>query len=101
MKLNVYTVYDVASGIHQRPLFATADGEIMRSFADIAMDAEHPIGQHPEDYTLIRIGTFDDATGELFPEKHTKLLTGQQVVTASRQVPPDDVTHAVQPGQEE
>lgn len=94
MKMNIYTIYDVASGAHLRPLFCQADGEAMRVFSDHALDAENPIGKHPEDYTLIRIGHWDDNTAEIFPEKHTKLLTGLAVVSQSRQIEPAQLKEA-------
>ncbi len=91
MKLNAYTIYDVASGVYTRPFFTGSDGEATRSFKDIATDAEHPIGQHPEDYTLYRNGTYNDNTGKLVSEELEKLMTGLQCVTAARQINQDNI----------
>ena len=49
MKLNAYTIYDVASGVYMRPFFSQADGQAIRGFKDIATDADHEVGKHPED----------------------------------------------------
>ena len=84
MKLNAYTIYDTASATYLRPFFTNADGQAMRSFKDIATDADHDIGKHPEDYTLFRIGTFDDNTGKLATEQLSKLLTGLECVAMDR-----------------
>ena len=65
MKLNAYTIYDVASGVYMRPFFSQADGQAIRGFKDIATDADHEIGKHPEDYKLFRIGAFNDNTGKM------------------------------------
>ena len=60
-----YSVFDSASDTYDRPFFAQSDGQAMRSFGDIAVNAEHPIGQHPADYTLFRVGSWDDNEGKL------------------------------------
>nr|UXQ88119.1 MAG: nonstructural protein [Microvirus sp.] len=84
MKLNAYTIYDVASGVYMRPFFSQADGQAIRGFKDIATDAEHEIGKHPEDYTLYRIGSFNDTSGKMEGENLEKLSTGLQCVHKDR-----------------
>ena len=79
MKLNAYTIYDVAAGIYSRPYFAQADGAATRGFADLINDPKHPIGQHPEDYTLFRVGDFNERTGTLRGEGLEKLATGLEL----------------------
>ena len=82
MKLNAYTIYDVASGVYMRPFFTQADGQATRSFCDIANDENHEIGKHPGDYTLYRIGNFNEREGTLEGTQLTKLLTGPEALTA-------------------
>jgi len=84
MKLNAYTIYDVASGVYMRPFFSQADGQAVRGFKDIATDADHEVGKHPEDYTLYRIGTFNDTTGKIAGEDLEKLATGLECVSLDR-----------------
>jgi hypothetical protein len=84
MRLNVYTIFDVASGAYMRPFFLQSDGQAMRAFTDIATDAEHDVGAHPEDYSLFRIGTYDDNRGQLVPEDPECLATALEVVASSR-----------------
>ena len=91
MKLNAYTIYDVASGVYMRPFFSQADGQAVRGFKDIACDADHEIGKHPEDYTLYRIGAFNDTTGKMEGEELEKLATALEMVTSSRQVNQDNI----------
>ncbi len=88
MKLNAYTIYDVASGTYMRPYFSTADGEAMRGFKDIATDATHSVGKHPEDYTLYRVGSFNDTTGQMAGEELEKLTTGLECVAQDRNIQP-------------
>ena len=91
MKLNAYTIYDVASGVYMRPFFSQADGQAIRGFKDIACDADHEIGKHPEDYTLYRIGAFNDTTGKMEGEELEKLATALEMVSNSRQVNQDNI----------
>ena len=91
MKLNAYTIYDVASGVYLRPFFSQADGQAIRGFKDIATDADHEIGKHPEDYTLFRIGSFNDNTGKMEGENPEKLATALELVAQSRQVNQDNI----------
>lgn len=72
MKLLIYSVYDSKAKTFSQPFFSNAAGSALRSFQDIANDKNHPIGAHPEDYTLFEIGEFDDSIGTPIPyEKHT------------------------------
>ncbi len=84
MKFNVYSIYDTASGLYSRPFFTQSDGEAVRSFQDIATDETHPVGKHPEDYSLFRIGLFDDGCGLLTNEQNDCLVTGVEMVAAVR-----------------
>ncbi len=84
MKLNAYTIYDVASGVYMRPFFSQADGQATRGFKDIATDADHEVGKHPEDYTLYRIGTFNDTTGKMTGEELEKLATALEMTHLDR-----------------
>ncbi len=84
MKTNIYSIYDTASATYQKPIFSRADGEIMREFQNICVDKEHPCGQHPEDYSLIRIGNFNDQTGLVINEDNECLATGLEMVALSR-----------------
>ncbi len=91
MKLNIYTIFDTASGLYLRPLFAQSDGLAMRSFEDAAMNAETEVGQHPEDYSLNRIGIFDDTNGTLTNEPNSCLITGLEAVAKARNVNRDNL----------
>ncbi len=84
MKLNAYSIYDQASGLYSRPYYTQSDADAIRSFGDITIDADHPIGKHPEDYTLYRLGIFDDTTGLLTNEENSSLATALELVAASR-----------------
>ncbi len=86
MILNTYTIYDSASGAFMRPFFLLADEQAVRSFREIARDAENEVDKRQEDYSLVRCGTFDDQKGQLTVEKPVVLTTGIRIVTESRQI---------------
>ncbi len=88
MKHNIYSIFDTASGLYSRPFFTQSDPEAMRSFEDISIDAEHPIGKHPEDYMLFRIGIFDDTKGKLVNEDNECLVTALECIAKARQINP-------------
>ena len=81
MKLNAYVIYDAASASYQRPFFVNADGAAIRAFGDLTKDQAHPIGQHPEDYSLHRIGTFDDNNAKFNTEDKECLITGLEAAS--------------------
>jgi len=86
MKMNVYTIFDSAASTYMRPFFMQSDGQALRAFTDISTDAEHDVGRHPEDYSLARIGVYDDSKGKLIPEDVEILATALEVVSSSRNV---------------
>ena len=86
MKVNLYAVFDTASGIYDGPIPGKSDGQMVRQFSDMAVNAEHPIGQHPEDYSLIKVGNWNDGTGEVNDCSNTTLITGLEAVANSRNV---------------
>ncbi len=85
---NIYATFDSASGLYSHPLFALSDGEIMREFSDLVQDASHPIGKHPEDYSLMRMGTYDDLTGTFNNENNECLATGLETLSLTRKIDP-------------
>ena len=91
MRMFMYTVYDSCAKMYDRPQVAHADGEMMRVFGDICLDADHPFGKHPEHYSLFRIGEFDNCTSEITPEDRVCLMTGLEAVANARQVNGDQL----------
>lgn len=88
MRFNVYSIYDRASGVYDRPWVAHSDKAAARSFSDIALDAEHPIGMHPEDFTLFRVGTWEDDAGALVPESAKKIIAAHEAVSQAQRIEP-------------
>lgn len=79
MKWNIYSIKDTAAGIFQRPIVARTDGEVRREFANLCVNKKHPVGQHPGDYDLYKIGQFDDVTGVVNASSQDRMSIGREV----------------------
>ena len=66
MNLNLYSIYDRKMNVYLTPFPARGDVDAKRqvsaSFADAGIKST-PAGQNPEDFDLVKLGTFDDETG--------------------------------------
>jgi hypothetical protein len=77
MKLNVYSLFDSAAKAYTQPFFAHNDGLAIRMFQDnVNSEQENNISKHPDQFTLFKIGEFDDATGEIKTDVVKSLGTG-------------------------
>lgn len=61
MKLFIYATYDSKAQVYSQPFYMQSRGAAIRSFTDISKDSAHPIGKHPEDYSLFELGFYDDS----------------------------------------
>lgn len=80
MNMIIFSVYDSKGTVYARPFFAHNVGSAVRSFADIANDKTHPIGQHPEDYALYQIGEWDDSSCNFKLHEKRSLGTALEMV---------------------
>ncbi|AXH74819.1 MAG: nonstructural protein [Microviridae sp.] len=67
MQKSVYAVYDCKAQIFGNPFFALNDGVALRDFSTAATDPASTISQHPVDFSLFKIGMYDDFKGQLMP----------------------------------
>lgn len=77
MKVKLYAVLDRASGVYDGPVPSQSDGVAFRNFTNLASDPNTPVGRNPEDYSLWRVGEWNDAEGVVTPE--TKECLGYAV----------------------
>ena len=96
MKVFVYAVYDSAAGVYRQPFFLQTDQLAQRAFKDIVLNPETDLNKHPKDFTLFRVGIFDDNAGALEGEVPVALGTAQEVVKASRHIEPGSLKEAEQ-----
>jgi hypothetical protein len=88
MKLFVFAVYDSASGIYDRPMVARSEGEMLRAFSDLAQNADHPVGAHPEHYQLFSIGVYNDGTAELEQKEVRCVARAHELVAKAKSPAP-------------
>lgn len=65
MKLKMYSLLDEKSKLFSRPFYSNHDGEALRSFSTVCCDKESLPGKFPADFTLWKIGEWDDNTGRI------------------------------------
>jgi len=66
MKLELLAVFDRAAQAYGRPMFLPSLGVGIRSFTDEVnrVDKDNQLFNHPDDFDLFHLGTFDDVTGD-------------------------------------
>ena len=67
MKLQIFAVFDVKAEVYSSPSFLPNRGLALRSLSDIVADPSTGISQHPEDYSLYKLGEFDNVSGVITP----------------------------------
>lgn len=63
MQLRIYSIRDAKAEIYNAPFFQKTHGEAERSFKTVANDPKSTVCQHPEDFDLWYLGTYDDQSG--------------------------------------
>nr|QJB19262.1 MAG: nonstructural protein [Microvirus sp.] len=59
----VYSVMDEKAKAYAQPFFLEHDGMALRAFNDVANDPQSNICKHAADFTLWKLGEFDDVSG--------------------------------------
>lgn len=70
MRLHLYSIRDRKASVYLAPFVSRSETDALRQISASLRDsqiADTPIGQHPEDFTLTRVGSFDDETGQIEP----------------------------------
>lgn len=82
MKHVVVSVRDRAADTFGRPFFVSAVGAAIRSFADEVnrADKDNPLFNHPEDFDLYEVGSFDDDSGGLVAIQPRMVAVGKDLV---------------------
>jgi len=65
MKTMMFSIYDNKLEGFMRPFFLQTRAVAVRAIIDLAQDAKDPVSQHPADYILYELGTFEDHTAEI------------------------------------
>lgn len=63
----MYTIRDNKAECYLSPFFFQRDGEAIRAFDDVVNKSGSQINAHPEDFSLFKVGEFDQDTGSVTP----------------------------------
>jgi hypothetical protein len=71
-----YAVYDRKAEMFSQPFLEIKDGTAIRAVQDIVINnKDHAFAKHPSDFSLHRLGEFDEGTGVITgQEKPSKLI---------------------------
>jgi len=86
MIYQVTAVRDRAANIFMRPFTVNHLGQAIRAFADELNQKENvTMYQHPDDFDLYHIGTYDDETGKVTPCDPHQIAIGKQLAQTRKQ----------------
>lgn len=82
MNIKMFAIYDSQAACYRSPMFFKTDGLAVRAFSDAVQDKneQNELHRHAGDFSLRHVGSFDDATGEIFPETPRQIISGDQCV---------------------
>lgn len=82
MILEIYAVKDKQVDAFLQPFFSPTLGSALRSLTEVVKDPNHSFAKNVGDFTLYRLGTFDDGSGLVggFPEPERILPLSQLIV---------------------
>lgn len=63
MKTQLFAVYDSKTKTYMYPQHSLTKGEAVRNLDDAVNGGKGMVANHPEDFTLFHLGSFDDQTG--------------------------------------
>ena len=59
-----YAVYDSKAELYSQPFLEVKDGTAVRAVQDLVINSkDHAFAKHPNDFSLHRLGEFDEKTG--------------------------------------
>jgi hypothetical protein len=85
MKVNVYAIYDAKAEVFGKPIFFNTDGLAVRSFYEACEHPESEFKKYPHDFSLLKIGTYDDAKGALEAKKPEEIATALDAIKTTEE----------------
>ena len=81
MKKVYYAVYDRKAELYSTPFLEIKDGTAIRAIQDLVMNSpDHAFAKHPADFSLHKLGEFDDVTGVITGQMPEKLQEIENLV---------------------
>lgn len=69
----MYVIYDSKAEVYNRPFFLINDDIALRSALDLIQDTQTDLHRHPADFTMFKIGTYDDQTSIISDDQRTNI----------------------------
>ena len=94
----LFTIYDEKAEVFLPPFFVPTIGLATRAFQDAINSTDgHQFSKHPQDYTLFKLGYFDDSNAEMVSIDKQSLGNGVEFIDQStpkaRSETPHGTTH--------
>jgi hypothetical protein len=81
MLKTLYSVYDAKSQTYAAPFTEVNDGTAIRVIQDLMeQNQSHPFARHSEDFTLERVGRFNELSGDLETEPVGEVIKLKELV---------------------
>lgn len=64
----IFSVYDSKAAAYLPPFIIPTQDMASRTFGDALLAKDHQFSRNPADYTLFRLGNFDDSSAEIILE---------------------------------
>lgn len=79
----IVAIRDRAIDAFGQPFFVQARGQAIRSFQDEInrADANNNLHNHPDDFDLYILGTYEEETGDIKSQKPEMIAIGKDMVT--------------------
>lgn len=80
MKLTMYAIFDHVAKVYTQPFYAHNQGMAIRIFTDnVNAQEENHLTRHSEQFTLYKIGEYDDHEGKITPNDPDYVISGKDV----------------------
>lgn len=86
----MFTVHDAKAETFMAPFFVPSKGLAIRAFEDAINSNSHHFGEHPADYTLFSLGSFDTDQGEFSLTDRISIGNGVEFVNPLKPEQPNN-----------
>lgn len=76
MIIKMFSIRDSKAEAFLQPFFSQNRNTAIRAFENTVNLSDNPMNQHPEDYHLFEVGSFDQASGEVIPSTQPVAVMG-------------------------
>lgn len=80
MKLSIYALHDSKAEAYTQPFYAINDSVAMRNVSSSINQPGNDVHLYPSDFTLYRIGEFDDTNAHIIPSDLVRLCNCSELI---------------------